>query len=383
MKRILFVVDEKMMGGVSIVLEDILKNIDKTSNRIDLLVLHAQGDRFKDLNGINYIEGSRFYNVIDSSLKMILKSKNIINIINKLSLIFLLKTGLIKYKIRTTRKHFLKEKYDVEIAFKDGFCTIFTAYGDSKKKITWLHTDYSNNDPASHYKKTFKNALNELDDIVAISKDVKKKFNDVYGLKNKTIIINNYIDSKKVIEKSKEENIKFKNKINFVTLGRLNKVKGYDRLIEAFNLLNKDNLLYGITLHMIGDGEEYINIKRLIDKYHLNEKIILLGKKENPYTYLKQADMMIMTSLSEAYPLVVIESLILGIPVFTCEYSSVYEMLKNNYNSYIVNNSFNDIYLGLKHVLENPKLITEYKKNLKVNKYSNDNIIKKIEDLWR
>lgn len=383
MKKILFVVDEKMMGGVSIVLEDILKCINKTSNKIDLLVLHPQGDRFKNLDGINYIEGSKFYNIIDKRLSDILKSKNLIDIYNKLNLIFLLKTGLIKYKIKKTRKKFLKEVYDVEIAFKDGFCTIFTAHGNSKKKITWLHTDYSNNDPASHYKKTFTNSLNKLDVVVAISKDVKKKFNDVYGFEDKTIIINNYIDSNKVIDKSKQENIKYKDKINFVTVGRLSKVKGYDRLIEAFNKLNKEQLLEGVSLNMIGDGEEFERLNALVNKYSLQEKIIFLGKKENPYSYLKEADMMLMSSLSEAYPLVVIESLILGVPVFTSEYSSVKEMLKHNYDSYIVKNNFNDIYLGLKKIVKNKDLIKTYKKNLNNNKYYNKDIIKQIEELWR
>ena len=134
---------------------------------------------------------------------------------------------------------------------------------------------------------------------------------------------------------------------------------------------------------MIGSGEEYLNLKKMIDKYSLQNKVILLGKKENPYKYLRKADMLLMCSLSEAYPLVVIESLILGIPVFTSEYSSVTEMLKNKYNSYIVKNSFDDIYLGLRYIIKNINLIKEYKEKKKKNKYSNKNIIKQIEDLWR
>ncbi len=382
MKKVLFVVDEKMMGGVSIVLEDILKKIDKTNSRIDLLVLHAEGDRFQNLDNINYIEGSRFYNVIDKSLKSVLKSKNIIDILNKIKLIFLLKNGLVKNEIKRTRKKFLREVYDVEIAFKDGFCTIFTAYGDSKKKITWLHTDYSNNDPAIHYVKTYSNALKKIDTIVSISEDVKKRFNKKYGFEDKTIIINNYIDKEKVINKSNEEKVKYTAKLNFVAIGRLSKVKGYDRLINIFNHLNKDNLLEDVSLNIIGDGEERNYLNSLIKQNSLEGKVNLLGKKDNPYPYLKNSDMLILSSYSEAYPLVVIESLILNIPVFTCEFSSAYEML-NESNSYIVKNSSDDIYSGLKYILENRNLIEKYKKNLLKNKFSNEKIIKQIENLWR
>lgn len=383
MKKILYVVDEQKLGGVSIVLEDILNNIDKSSNKIDLLVLHPVGNRLKNVEGVNYIQGSKFYNVIDKSLKNVLKSKNITDIIKKINLIFLLKTGLIKNKIKKTRDKFLKEIYDVEIAFKDGFCTIFTSYGNSKKKITWLHTDYSNNDPASNYRKTFNESLKKIDNIVAISKDVKKKFNDVYGYQEKTIVINNFIDKYKIINKSKEDIVKFNGKINFITVGRFSKIKGYDRLLKVFDRLNKEDLLNEVTLNIVGDGEEKQNLLNLITKYSLNEKVNILGKTDNPYMYLKSADMMILSSYSEAYPLVVIESLILNIPVFTVEYSSVYEMLDNDYNSYIVKNSDEDIYLGLKYIIKHSDLINKYKNNLENNIYSNDNIIEQIENLWR
>lgn len=383
MKKILFVVDEKMIGGVSIVLEDILNKIDKTNNRIDLLVLHPVGDRFSNIKNINYIEGPRFYSVIDKSLKSTIKSKNIIDIFNKLKLIFLLKTGLIKNKIKRSRKKFLKDTYDVEIAFKDGFCTIFTAFGDSKKKITWLHTDYSNNDPAGHYRKLFRDSLYKLDTVVAISNEVKNKFNNVYGLNTRTIIINNYIDIDKVISNSNQENVKYDGNLNFVTVGRLCYVKGYDRLLSALDKLNKEKLLTGIRIYMVGTGEDEFYLKNKIIDYSLQQVVTFMGKKDNPYPYIKSADMMIMSSRSEAYPLTVIESLILEVPVFTVEYSSAREMLKDRYNSYIVPNNDEDIYIGLKNIIQNRNIIKEYKENLKKDKYTNKAIIEQIEDLWR
>ena len=383
MKKILFVVDEKMIGGVSIVLEDILNKIDKTNNRIDLLVLHPVGDRFSNIKNINYIEGPRLYSVIDKSLKSTIKSKNIVDIFNKLKLIFLLKTGLIKNKIRSSRKKFLKDTYDVEIAFKDGFCTIFTAFGDSKKKITWLHTDYSNNDPAGHYRKLFRESLYKLDTVVAISNEVKSKFNNEYGLNTRTIIINNYIDIDKVISNSNQENVKYDGNLNFVTVGRLCYVKGYDRLLSALDKLNKEKLLTGIRVYMVGTGEDEFYLKNKIIDYSLQQIVTFMGKKDNPYPYIKSADMMIMSSRSEAYPLTVIESLILEVPVFTVEYSSAREMLKDRYNSYIVPNNDEDIYIGLKTIIQNRNIIKEYKDNLKKDKYKNKEIIEQIEDLWR
>ena len=384
MKKVLFVVDEKQMGGVSIVLEDILKSIDKSKSQIDLLILHPVGDCLNKLDGINIIYGSSFYEVVDQGLKDVIKSHNIKLLLKKLYLIFLLKTGLIKYKIIKTRKTFLKDNYDVEIAFKDGFCTIFTAYGNSKKKISWLHTDYSNNNPSRNYQKTFVNALAKLDEIIAISKDVAKKFNTIYQCNHKTKIIYNYIEKNKVINGSKEKvsDLKLSKDINIMALGRLHTIKGYDRLINIFGKLKEEKVLGNTKLFLIGDGPEKNNLETRINELGLEKNIILLGQKKNPYSYLKKADALILSSWSEAYPLVVIESLILNVPVISVEFSSVREMLEHKKNGYIIKNNNDALYKGLKNLIKKPEILGTMKINIKKEKYDKKEIIKQIEDLW-
>ena len=62
MKKILFVVDERKLGGVSIVLENILKNVDRNNLKINVLVLHNNGDRLNDLpEGVNVIYGNSYF----------------------------------------------------------------------------------------------------------------------------------------------------------------------------------------------------------------------------------------------------------------------------------------------------------------------------------
>ena len=143
MKKVLFVVDERMMGGVSIVLQDILKFINTKKYEIDIMVLHNHGDYLNNIDNVNIIYGTPFFEAIDYTIKEVLKSGNIKLIFRKCYLVFLMKTGLIKRKIIKERRKCLTKKYDVEIAFKDGFTALFTAYGDSLKKYHWLHADYS------------------------------------------------------------------------------------------------------------------------------------------------------------------------------------------------------------------------------------------------
>ncbi len=381
MKKILFVVDDQKIGGVSIVLREILIKLNK-KNQIDLLILNNEGDCLKNIKGVNYLTGSSFFSVVNKTIVEVIKEKNIIQIIKKLNLIFLLKTGLIKSKIKKERKKMFLEKYDTEIAYKDGFCTIFTANGNSNKKITFLHTDYSNNDPSSKYQSVFQDSINKLDMVVSISKDIKRKFNKVYGNKEKTDVIYNYLDKDKIIKNSLKTVIKYNSKLEFITVGRFHPVKGYDRLIEVFNKLNKENLLNGIHLTMIGDGETKKDIEKKIAEYNLEEYITLEGLKNNPYPYIKAADCMLITSISEGYPLTVMESYMLEVPVIALNYSSAKEMINNHINGIILKNDEESLYKGLNEVVDNPNIIHEFKKVIKNEQKKESNIIEKIEEIF-
>ena len=105
MKKVLFVVDEKRMGGVSILLRDILRFINIKKYEIDVMVLDNNGDYLDDLDkSINIIYGTPFFSAVDYTLKEVIKSKNIKLIFHKLELIFLMKTKLIGKKIVKERK---------------------------------------------------------------------------------------------------------------------------------------------------------------------------------------------------------------------------------------------------------------------------------------
>ena len=97
MKNVLFVVDERCMGGVSVLLMDMFKMMDTSKMDIDLLVLHDRGDMFNELpNNAHLMFGSNYFSAIDLTLKEVIKSKNIKTLYHKLKVIFDLKTGLIK-----------------------------------------------------------------------------------------------------------------------------------------------------------------------------------------------------------------------------------------------------------------------------------------------
>ena len=178
-----------------------------------------------------------------------------------------MKSGLIGKAIVRQRKKFLTEKYDVEIAFKDGFCAIFTAYGDSAKKYHWLHTDYSMYDCTANYKKLFDKIFPLFDKIIGVSNSVLNQFVKKYNVNN-TDVIYNIIDEDKIITRAKEENIKYDKKtLNLISVGRIHNMKGYDRLVDIMNELNVNKKLNNVVLRIVGDGPDYELVKSKIDKY--------------------------------------------------------------------------------------------------------------------
>lgn len=383
-KNILFVVDEQKYGGISAVLTSILKKIDKDKYNIDLLILHNRGQALSSIpDNVNLIYGTNYFKAIDYTLSNAIKTKNISLIFYKIKTVIGLKTGEIRKTIEKERKKILKKKYDVEIAFKDGFCALFTAFGDSSKKISWLHISYDIYDCTSRYRELFKEVYSKIDKIVAITPDVSKTFNDIYEKQDKTEIIENLIIPEEIIEKSKEKIEDFdKSKVNLISVGRIVQMKAYPRLVKQMVKLQNEGLLKDVVLYIVGDGEEEEEINKIIKENKLENNVKLLGYKENPYPYIAQADMLLLSSYYEGLGLVLIEANILGVPCFATRFANVDNTLDNGKYGLVVENSESGIYNGLKSILENKETINNYKQNLLNYKYKKDNeILDKIYKL--
>lgn len=281
----------------------------------------------------------------------------------------------------------------MEIAFKAGFCTVFTACGNSKKKINWIHEDYKINDSTKNYKKTFDEILMLFDKNILVSETSLKSFKSKYPHIKKTYVIPNYVDIDKIIAKSMEvseeakELVIDKEKINIFSFGRACHVKGYDRLIKAmYNLKCKNISLNNIKIDIVCVGDmKYIKyLKDLKNKLKVDEINIITGKgNNNYYPQLKNYDMYMLTSRSESFGLVLIEALVLGVPAFTTNVSDVSKILDKNKYGIIVENSEIGLEKGIKKIIQNPNMIKEFKVNAKKFDYNKNNIkiIKEINKL--
>lgn len=186
-------------------------------------------------------------------------------------------------------------------------------------------------------------------------------------------VIYNYINKEKVIEKSSEELIEElnRNSINIVTVARLVKQKAIDRLINVHKKLISESLPHNI--YVIGDGPLKEELQEQIEESKVENTFKLLGKKENPYPYIKNADYFCLLSYFEGYGMVLEEAKILGKSIIITD-TAAREAVKDYENSTILDNNENAIYEGLKQIIINGKETND--KELK--EYDNKEIIDEI-----
>lgn len=372
------------MGGVSILLEDLLNKFDYNKFNIDVLILHDNGTRLNNLpNKVNIIYGTKFFETVDYTIGEVIKSKNLSLIYSKIRLVLLMKTGLIRNRIVKERKKILKKEYDVEVAFKDGFTALFVGFGNCKDKIHWLHYNYSIANCNAKYDRLFKKVLPKFNKIIAVSKGVMDDFNNIYHLENITSVIGNYVDTSK-IKKMVKGNKHNKKDIEFISVGRLHPMKGYDRLIEVVIRLKKENLLDNVIFKIYGDGPMMRILNDKIKESKIDDYFKLMGYTDNPYKYINNSDMFILPSVYEPFGIVIVEAMTLRVPVLATNNSATGELIKNDYNGLIVDNSVEGLYNGLKKVIINREIIDKYKNNLSNYDYDKENnkILKQIYKLF-
>ena len=274
----------------------------------------------------------------------------------------------------------LKGKYDVEVAFLEGPITrIFSYKNKDTKKIAWIHNDISKVFGAgfkSKIKRTLdKKIYSKYNELIFVSKDNMKKFNEIHPNVNvDKKVIYNYIDKEKVLRKAESgQDIKFdENVTNFVTVTRLVEQKAIDRLIKVHKRLIDGG--YYHKIYVIGDGPEKEKLENLIKINNVNETFLLLGKKENPYPYIKNATYFCLLSNFEGYGMVIEEAKILNKPIIITN-TAAREALVDYKNSVILENNEEGIYEGLRMAIENKP----EEKDVEI--YDNESIIEELKKI--
>ena len=211
-----------------------------------------------------------------------------------------------------------------------------------------------------------------------------KKFKSIYNEKKiksiNKIVIYNYIDKNSIIKKAQQKMLENfdSDATNFVTVARLVKQKGIDRLIDIHNKLIKEGI--DNNIYVIGDGPEKTKLEKKIREKNLENTFFLLGKKENPYPYIKHADYFCLLSYFEGYGMVLEEAKILNKPIIITD-TAAREAINGYKNSTVLGNSKEEIYEGLKKIILKNRVNLDNNQDDDKSSYDNSSILKEVMDL--
>jgi glycosyltransferase involved in cell wall biosynthesis len=169
------------------------------------------------------------------------------------------------------------------------------------------------------------------DILIFQSKIMLDDFNRIVISKPKSVrIIHNPLDLKGILTKSQEKAESY----DLIAVGRLTKQKDYHTMLEALKILVRSGYK-DISLGIIGIGDLEISLKKKVQDLNLVNNVTFLGYKENPYKYIGNAKFLILSSLYEGLPNVVLESLYLNTPVISTDCpSGIKEFFKEGYHGY-------------------------------------------------
>ena len=378
-KRILFVNDEMEMGGVARVLNTLMANLPEDKYEIDCLVLHKTGLLLNEIPAnVKVISGTKFFETVDQPLIELIKNMDVPLIFSKLRLLLFMKTGLIKERIKKEREELDQNPYDIEVAAKEGFCTIFTAFGKSKKKINWVLTDYSVCNYSKRHMKLVKESLEYIDLNIADSKQAIEAYKKVFKIDN-GISIHNLMDVDRVKRDMQENKIDISEGINIVSVARFHFQKSIDRLINAHKYVLDKGIHH--NLYLVGGGELENKLRKQVADLNLTT-VHFLGYMKNPYGLINQCDLFVLSSLYEGFATVINESLIAQTPVLSTLVSGVDEQIIDSNYGYIVDNNQEALNEGLYNALKDYDKLKYMKEYLKDYHYPNEKILEEFIEVF-
>lgn len=294
-KELLFSINDLRVGGIETAIINLLNNIDYKKYNVTLVMEEKTGVLLKNVNK----------NVKVQELK-VSNNKNVI--------------------IRKGINFIRKLNFSILNYHKFDFSCCYATYSLSANKIALTASKNNSIYVHSNYryiykdKTEFKNFFNcrnisSFRRIIFVANEAEKDFIKIYPeLKNKCLVLNNFIDSDKILKLSTEKISEThpKNKKLFVFIGRLD--DSSKKVSRAINLLKS---LSDVNLLIVGDGPDRKMYEDLVTKNDLSKRVTFVGQKTNPYPYIKLADYVILTSDYEGFPVTYLEAITLHKRILT------------------------------------------------------------------
>jgi len=356
-KKILFLIPSMRGGGVEKVMTIISSHLDKNKFDIILVLLKKEGEQLKNLpNTVKVVDLN-----VSKARYALMKLYWVIKL-NKPDIV-MPTMGYLNAYLALIIPFFSKDiKF---IARESSVVSVINKEDKLTKILNFL----------------YKYFYNRYEFIICESNFVKDDLiNNFHIQEDKLNLIRNPVDITKIIQLSNEtkEAILNNNKINLIAVGRLEHVKGYDLLIQAIAKLDQN-----FHLTILGKGNEEEKLRTLVSRLNIKDRVTFSGFQNNPFAYMKQSDIFVLSSRYEGSPNVVLEANACGAPVvaFNCP-GGTGEIIENGINGFLcecgnIDELVEKINKASSHSFDKNKI-----KSLTKNRYNVNTIIKQYERLF-
>lgn len=395
MKKILIFSHALELGGAERALLGLLEALDTNEYQVELFLMRHEGELMKYIpKDIRLLPVKPQYASLAVPFKTVLKKGQFGVALGRA-------TGKYKAKQYTTRHHILSdngvgleyshkyacrfmpmvsdEVYDLAISFLTPHYFVAEKV-HAKKKIAWIHTDYSTLQIDTESELAM---WDKYDYIASISDSVTQGFVQHFpGLRDKIISMENimvpeWIRHNADVDVSDE--MPADGRMHLLSIGRYCNAKNFDNIPDICARLIQAGL--DVKWYIIGYGGDEQLIRDKIIEAGMQEHVIILGKKENPYPYIKACDLYVQPSRYEGKCVTVREAQILGKPVVITNYATSSSQLEDGVDGVIVPTDNEGCAEGIAALLWDQKKMMQLSENCKARDYSNASEVEKIYQL--
>ena len=367
------------IGGQEKMLMEFLNILDSKKYEILLLIEENNGKRNDYIDRIpkwidyKFLTTEEFMNKIE-------KYQSSKNFLEKLYYSHLLK---LKKKISLKELKKYLNFSDIIIDYDMGLLrNLHKINLQNKKIIGWSHAGSGE----LLRKKQKRENVNKYDCIVTINETMKNGYLKNYN--NKEVVkIYNFLDFD-LIEKKAEEKLEKDYGKYIISVGSLTENKNHKLLINAFKIL-KDKYKVSEKLLIAGEGRKRENLEKQIRELNLENDVLLLGQKENPYKYIKNSELYILPSKSEGFSLTLVEAMYLQKMIISTHNNGSEELVKENKYGVLIENNADKMAEKINYYLENKDERKKYEElgYERAKDFSKENGKKVIEEfidrLWK
>lgn len=246
----------------------------------------------------------------------------------------------------------------------------------AKKYAAWIHTDYT---ALSFDRDTELAMWGKYDAICSVSEQASKSFQTAFPeLAGKVQTIENVLPRELICRQAEESQTDMPSdgSIVLLSVGRFCDAKNFDNVPDICRHIVADDL--DVKWYLIGYGGDELLIRQKIAEAGMEKRVIILGKKENPYPYMRTCNLYVQPSRYEGKAVTVREAQLLGKPVVITDYATSDSQLEDGVDGVIVPMDNAGCAAGIAALLRDPARMQQLSENCAKRDYTNSAEVEKI-----